>query len=268
MSYDTIPTVSNGQPGPPDRADEVRSAATDTAQVAADQGHAVVDSAAEQARELTREARDQLATVTGEARDQAQRALSSTTDELANQLEERLGDATSLARTRADELRALAEGRPEDAGSTRDLALKASQRIESMADRVDDLGVRGVVEEVAEFGRRRPLLFLAGAAGAGLLVGRLARAAKDAGGSPSSSPAMATAPTTPLGTPRPLGDTAPAPIAVTAPLGVDPTSTDGVVPGPVGSQAPGTAPTPPPPPPPAPLPPQGPMGTGPATGRP
>lgn len=258
MSYDTIPTVSNGQPNPPDRAEEVRSAVTDTAQVAAERGHTVADAAAGQARELGQEARDQLAAVTGEARDQAHRALTNTTDELSSQLEERLGDATHLARTRADELRALAEGRPEDAGTTRDLALRAGERLEAVADRVDELGVHGLVGEVAAYARRRPLVFLAGAAGAGLLVGRLARATKEAGG--TSAP-TATAPTTPLGTPRSVADTAP--VAVTAPLGLDPTSTGGPVPGPVGTQAPA-----PPPPPPASLPPQGPTGAGPAAGRP
>ena len=275
MSYDTMTgaQAGNGRTGPPDDQQGPASVAQaqETAQKAAEEGKAVVGTAAEHARELTGEARDQLQTVAGEARDQARRALSTTTDELETQLDQRLGDATAMARGRADELRALAEGRPEDAGSTRDLALKASQRLDAMADRVDDLGVRGVVEEVSEFARRRPLLFLAGAAGAGLVVGRLARATKDSVAvaqaqpgngvhdlTPTSSFPVGTTTLTPTAPVAPLG-------APTPPLGADPTSIGPARPtgaGPAGEQAPPPRPTPPPPPPAPPLPPQGPMGTG------
>jgi hypothetical protein len=67
-----------------------------------------------------------------------------------------------------------------------------------MADRVDELGVQGVVEEVTDLARRRPVLFLAGAATAGILVGRMARAGKEAQSADgSSSPAVAAGATTP-----------------------------------------------------------------------
>jgi hypothetical protein len=78
------------------------------------------------------------------------------------------------------ELQALLDGRPDEAGRTADFARQASSRLEGMADRADELGVRGVVEEVGDFARRRPALFLAGATFAGVLVGRMARAGKEA----------------------------------------------------------------------------------------
>ena len=201
MTYDTMQDTSTGVPPAPGRSPsgdgDARDAARDAAHHAADQGRAVMGEAADHARDLGDEARRQLDTVAGEARDQARRALSDTTDELSAQIEQRMSDATSLARTRAGELRALAEGRPEDAGPLPDMARRASDRLGHTADRVDELGVRGVIDEVSEFARRRPLLFLAGAAGAGLLVGRLARATRELDGSPGDGQeALATAPTT------------------------------------------------------------------------
>lgn len=249
MSYDTM--TGNGRTTTSDQGPPAAEQAREAARTAAEQGRAVAGTATDHAKELTGEAREQLQTVAGEARDQARRALSTTTDELETQLDQHLGDATAMARTRADELRALAEGRPEDAGTTRDLAMKASQRLDAMADRVDDLGVRGVVEEVSEFARRRPLLFLAGAAGAGLVVGRLARATKDSV-AVAQARQDATGPMGSTGTgvhdlgsapSYPVGSTAITPTAPVAPLGAAP-------------------PAPPTPTPPSSLPPQGPMGTG------
>lgn len=115
--------------------------------------------ASDQAQLVVGQAKEQVANVTDEAQAQAQRVLSSATTELSGQLDQRLGTATSAARTG-------------------DLAHEASQRLERLADRVDELGVRGVTEEVTDFACRRPVAFLVGAAAAGLLVGQLARAGK------------------------------------------------------------------------------------------
>lgn len=107
------------------------------------------------------------------------------------QLEQRLGSATSAARKTSEELRALAEGRHEAAGRTGDMAHDVSERLAKAADRIDELGVKGVTEEVSGFARRRPVAFLVAAGAAGLVAGQLARAVK---ASPSPSPAPATPP--------------------------------------------------------------------------
>ena len=91
-----------------------------------------------------------------------------------------------MARERSEQLQALAEGRVEDAGPLRDWASEASQRLRRLADRADELGPRGVVEEVSDFARRRPAAFLVGAGLAGIVVGRLARAGKEVSGSNGS----------------------------------------------------------------------------------
>ncbi|HEX7135561.1 MAG TPA: hypothetical protein VF228_23495, partial [Iamia sp.] len=196
------------------RAEVAKSAAQDTAQeataqgrqvasVATEKGQEVVATAAEQAKGVVAAASEQIGTVGGEALGQARTVLDSATGDVRDQLEQRLRTLVESARTTAGELDALVDGRPEDAGRARELAQSASQQVTRLADRADELGVQGVVEEVTDLARRRPVLFLAGAATAGILVGRLARAGKEAQGNGADGP---TAPSVEGGTPG-WGDT-------------------------------------------------------------
>jgi hypothetical protein len=237
------------------KAEVARGAAQDTAQEAAAQGRQVASTAAEKGQEVASHAAEQAkgvasvaseqaATVGSQALGQARTVLDSASGDVREQLEQRLTTLAEAARTTADELQALVEGRPEEAGRTKELAQTASQHIGRLADRADELGVQGVVEEVTDLARRRPVLFLAGAATAGVLVGRMARAGKEArgGSSDTSSGAVGSAS---------VGDGAATPDwGMTA----------------SGTPAPGATslePAPLPPPPPAPLPPAAAPGTDP-----
>lgn len=178
--------VSMQDPGA-SKADKAKAAASDTAGSAAEQGQAVAQTAASQAQDVASHARDQVGTVATEARQQAQKVMSSTTSEVQSQLQQRLGTASSSARSTASELRALVEGRPDEAGRTADWARQATDRLERLADRADDLGVQGIIDETTDFARRKPGAFLAGAVAAGFVVGRLARAGKEVQSSSSST---------------------------------------------------------------------------------
>ncbi|MCU1371663.1 MAG: hypothetical protein JWO77_2857 [Ilumatobacteraceae bacterium] len=209
----------------PSTKDKVAGAAGDAASSAAEQGQAVAQTAVTEARDVAAHAKDQVASLTAETREQAMAALSSATSEVETQLDQRLGDVTTMARTTAEELRALLDGRPEDAGRTADLARQASERLDRFADRTDERGVRGAASEIADFGRRRPVAFLFGATVAGVLVGRMARATQSVQSSSSSSssstPSLPSSSST-LGTapPAPAFDTpAGAPAPATNPLG-------------------------------------------------
>lgn len=202
-----------------------KSAAADTAGTAVEQGKAVAGHATDQAKDVAAGAKEQLGAVTTQAKDQAQRVMSTATSEIGTQAEQRLGTATSAARDTAGQLRALLDGRTDEAGRMKDLAEQAHQRLDYYADRADELGVQGVVEEISDFARRRPVAFLAGAATAGFLAGRLARAGKEvqsSGGSSgssselygSSTPALSS-PTTPVLTPSTIS-----PASLGAPGGV------------------------------------------------
>lgn len=218
--------------------DAAKGAASDTANAAADQAKAVAGTASGQAQEVAGQAKEQLANVTSEAKAQAQRVMSTAGSELSTQLEDRLSRTASAARTTADQLRALAEGRHEEAGRTGDLAHQASQHLGRLADRADELGVSGVTDEVTDFARRRPVAFLVGAAAAGLVVGRLARAGKEAssnqgGPGSGSDDAVAELPAQAAGT-YGAGMTDPLPVTSAGTIAGEAPGTLGNVPGTMG----------------------------------
>lgn len=145
--------------------------------------------------------REQAAAVAQEARGEAASVAGVAKDELGHVVEEARGQAVGLAhdardqlhdqaRTQTDhlgqavgsigeQLQALADGRPEEAGQVRDLTENVAERVQDIARRVDELGFDGSVDELQRFARRRPGVFLAGAAAMGFAVSRLARGAKD-----------------------------------------------------------------------------------------
>lgn len=170
-----------------DVAGQATGQAKEVASQATDQAKDVAATAVDQAKQVSAEARQQLTSVTQQATGQAKQVVSTATGEARTQIEDRLGQATGMARERAGQLRALTEGRPEEAGPVADWAQQATDRLEAMADRVDELGVDGVVQEVTRFARNRPVAFLVGAAAAGLVVGRIARAGKEASSDDSSN---------------------------------------------------------------------------------
>lgn len=137
-----------------DAADEARSAAGDVAGTAKDQTRRVAEEATARAREVGGTIRDRVS-----------------------------GEADSLARRTAhgirewsDELESMAEGRTTGPGR---LVGEIAGRGRSAADYVDDHGLAGLVDQVQSFARRRPLVFLLGAAATGFAVARLAKAARD-----------------------------------------------------------------------------------------
>ena len=124
----TDPTTD---PSPTDKA-------RDAAEVTAEKGQEVASAAVDQAKGVASVAGDQIATVGSQAVDHARTVVDSATSDVRDQLEQRLRTLSEQARTTAEELQALVEGRPDDAGRTRDLARSASTRIEGMADKVDE----------------------------------------------------------------------------------------------------------------------------------
>jgi len=208
-------------------------AAADTTSTAADQAKAVSGTATDQAKKVADEAKSQMTSLSSQAKDHASSVLSSTSDELHQQLGDRLGRASSMARERSQQLQALAEGRIDDAGPLKDWAAEASQRLRRLADRADELGPRGVVDEVSDFARRRPAAFLLRAGIAGVVVGRMARAGKDVSGSngSESAPALpAEAMPDAYGTVGANGALAPLPTVVDDPIGATAASPQATVP--------------------------------------
>lgn len=173
--------------GPPggsavqEKAQQVQEKASETASAVADQGKAVASTAGEQAKSVADTAMVQAKTVSQEAVHQAQRVMGDATGELQTQLHQRVTQVAEKAKTTGDQLKALAEGRTDEAGPAADWARQASDQLTQFSSRLDEMGLQGATDEVKRFARQRPMAFLAGAAAAGFLIGRTVRNASGSG---------------------------------------------------------------------------------------
>lgn len=150
------------------------------------QGKEVLRSTADQASEMMVSAKQQAAEVADQASVQARNLLEETRQRLEEQTATgaiRLGE--QLQRL-GEEALALSEGHPEQAPNLQGYVKRAANTLLETADRAyavsDDIqarGITGVLSDVQTFARRRPGVFLLGAAGLGLVAGRAVRAAKD-----------------------------------------------------------------------------------------
>ena len=181
----SIPTGStqDGPSKPAQVADATTSAASD-----------VASTAAAGAKDVAGEAAAQAKVVAGEAKRQVGAVVDKTRQELSSQADQRTQQAAGGLRTLADQVTALAEGRPDEAGPLAGYLGDAHSRLSSLADRLESGGPQGLLNDVTDFARRRPVVFLAAAVGAGFMVGRLARAGKAAHDAGAETPSYAPPP--------------------------------------------------------------------------
>lgn len=140
----------------------------------------------ERARGVVGTVQDQAAGLGQEAVEQARDLLGEVRDRVRAQVDNRFTELGARLRAVADGGDALQRGRPEEAGAAGEWVGAASQQVRSIADALDRRGVDGSLQQLREYGRRRPGMFLAGAALAGFGVARLLRSGA-AGGASSGS---------------------------------------------------------------------------------
>lgn len=197
MTYDD----TTGRPAGPQgsRAD----AARDVAHHAQDEASTLAHGAQEGGRRLAQEARTQAGDVAHEARDQAREVLGVSRHELTEQAAAQQKKVAGGLRSLGQELDTMAHASDEP-GLASDLARQLAGRADGVATWLDEREPGALLEEVTTFARQRPGTFLAIAAGAGLLAGRLTRGLKDAGSGDGSTAAPGTT-STPSGTATPNG---------------------------------------------------------------
>jgi ElaB/YqjD/DUF883 family membrane-anchored ribosome-binding protein len=137
------------------------------------------EGAKEKAADVAGESAEQASRVAGDVRHEVRDAAHRTLNDVRSQADDRAHRAADGLRTWSQRAEALAAGRTEEAGNLGDLVQKFGRQADDFAQRLDTRGVQGLIDDVTRFGRRKPLTFLAIAAGTGLVVGRLARTAAD-----------------------------------------------------------------------------------------
>lgn len=150
---------------------------------AKDEAQGLAHQAADSGQELLHDVKDEAGGVAAEAAQQARDLLGEARDGLRSQAADQQARAAQGLRSLGDELGRMADA--SDGGLARDLVRDVAGRTGAVAAWLDEREPGDVLGEVADFARRRPGTFLALAAGAGVVVGRLARGLKDA--PPSSS---------------------------------------------------------------------------------
>lgn len=180
--------TTNTEGGAREAARAVTEQGSEVAATAADQARQVAGTAADEARAVVSTAGEQLATVAGEAVDQARNLLEESKAQARGQAEQQTERIASSLRHLGDQLRALTEGRVEEAGLVGDYARQAADTVGRYAGRIEQRGLDGVVHDVQRFARRRPGMFLFGALAAGFGVGRLFKANAAAGASDGGRP--------------------------------------------------------------------------------
>ena len=139
-------------------ASTATGAAKDVASTATDQAKTVVSEAATQARDLVGEARTQ---VRNQAGTQTQKAAQS-------------------VRSLAGELEGMAQGQAPQ-GPAGDVVRQLASKGNDLAGYLERAEPEQLLEDVRAWARRKPGLFLGGAAAAGFVAARLAKGAKQAG---------------------------------------------------------------------------------------
>ncbi len=131
--------------------------------------------AAQAAGHVAQEARQQGRHVAAEGRQRARDLVSEVSDQARGQAEQQQQRAAESLRTLGSQLRSMAEGDGQD-GLAAQVVRRGADAAEQAAGWLDARQPGDLVREVRDYASRHPGTFLAGAALAGLLAGRLTRA--------------------------------------------------------------------------------------------
>jgi len=142
-------------------------------------GESTVERTRAAAGEVAGTAKEQIQQVTHETGNQARHVVGQTRERLATEARNQSGRAAGNLRQWSDELASMTESSKPDS-PVRSAVGQVADSGRKAADYLDRHGFEGAAGELQEFARRRPGAFLLGAAVAGFLVGRAAKAATQA----------------------------------------------------------------------------------------
>ncbi|MCU1544267.1 MAG: hypothetical protein JWM50_2132 [Microbacteriaceae bacterium] len=166
-TYSTTPPV---QPYPTDGGTD------STADVAKEQASHVAESAAGAGAKVAGTAKEEGAKVLGEAKTQVKDLYEQTRGELSEQAASQQARVATGLHSISEELGTMAGSA--SGGVASDLVQQAATRTESIASWLEQRDPGSLLHEVQNFARQRPGTFIAIAAGAGILAGRLTRSVK------------------------------------------------------------------------------------------
>jgi hypothetical protein len=152
-----------------------------TTDVAKDEAKNVQETAVQAGSQVASTATDQAKEVVQETQRQAKDLLDQGRSQVREQAISQQQKAGQSLNSLAKELRSLADGTSSGApGPARDLLQQASGMVDDFAHKLQTRDPAELLDEVRSFARRKPGMFLLGAAAAGVLAGRLTSGVKAA----------------------------------------------------------------------------------------
>jgi hypothetical protein len=153
------------------KPEAMKDAASQVASEAKDAGQQVSSTVGQEARRLTHDVKSEARTLFSQASEEVSAQAGTQQKRVAGGL-----------RSVGDELHSMADGSTQG-GFAPGLVSEVASRVDTVAEWLDSRDPAAVLDDVKSFARSRPGLFIALAAGAGLLAGRAVKAFKDADGS-------------------------------------------------------------------------------------
>lgn len=156
-------------------ATDMNSGHSDTKEQVKEQASGLAQGASEAGQHVAGVAKDETKRVASEAGAQAKNLLHQVSGEVRSQASTQQGRLAEGLRAVGASLTDMAEGRA-SSGVATDFVHQAAQRTDSIARWLEEREPGDLLDEAKEFARRRPGVFIAIAAGAGILAGRLTKA--------------------------------------------------------------------------------------------
>jgi hypothetical protein len=169
-----VPAYPVADGGVPTGSSTGSTSSTSTTDTAKEQAASVADDAKAGTRHVAGVTKDEAGKVASEAKAQAQDLLAQTRDQLREQTGVQQERAAGSLRTLSDELRDMGD-KSESTGIASELVSQVSRRAGSAAEYLEGRDPGTLLQDVTDFARRRPGLFVGLAVVAGVAAGRLTR---------------------------------------------------------------------------------------------
>lgn len=135
---------------------------------------AAAHDAGEQARSIAETGKEEATKVLGEVRSQTSNLVGEAGHQVRDRAQAQVGNAARMLGDMSDELDRMASSSM-SASPITSLARDGATAMRSLSRRLDEGGLDAAMQDVRNFARRRPVVFLTGAFAVGMFAGRLVR---------------------------------------------------------------------------------------------
>lgn len=156
------------------KADEAKQQGREVADHAKEEAASVAQDAKREGQQVAETAKQEARQVAGNAQAQARQLMDQAKTELGDQAGTQQQRLAGNIRSLASELQTMVRSNDEN-GPMNDLAQQAATKADDVASWLENRQPGEVLDDVRRFAARRPAMFLALAAGVGVIAGRLTR---------------------------------------------------------------------------------------------